>query len=497
MSDDDKKKNGAAKGPPSKGDDGAGDAGGESTEASKDEPKKASKDEPKKDEPKEASKDDDGDSGDDAADDEAKGEDEDEAPAEPPKAAAKEAKGKASSPWARSKDGDSAAAAKTAEPEAKAEAEAEEEEWPKAAWGAPLARIDKKWTRIEARLAWYVLVLEIATLCFAIFLSGMSSGSDGAAKNGLVLRGILGATALGIAAHFASRKHKHHTYVVTAAIVVGALLGPLWANKGVAYFGNFRGWLQTASILSLFGGVSNLAKRLTIWLALLGASVATAQGKHINVDVAMRFLTPKTRVPVALVGWLAGAIVCFAAVWGFVDQIAIENFKIEESRACPDDPNRACKIPTSERLGRMGHEMRRDLFLAGRQVSLDARSIPKVLAGDKFDGYLTPAEWNTWVRESEFTRYFPENDVKGLYAPEGSDVPRSPIVVIPGAVENIQELLIRELNLIFPFGFLMIGLRFVLRALLALSGHVKVDPNAAHADDDDHALEHEPQGGAK
>ena len=39
------------------------------------------------------------------------------------------------------------------------------------------------------------------------------------------------------------------------------------------------------------------SKRFTLWLALLGASVATAQGKHINVDVVMRFLSPRARVP--------------------------------------------------------------------------------------------------------------------------------------------------------------------------------------------------------
>jgi hypothetical protein len=32
----------------------------------------------------------------------------------------------------------------------------------------------------------------------------------------------------------------------------------------------------------------------------------------------------------------------------------------------------------------------------------------------------------------------------------------------------------------------MIALRFILRALLAISGHVRVDPDAAHEEDDVH-----------
>ncbi len=368
------------------------------------------------------------------------------------------------------------------------------DEWPVQPWGAPLARLDRKWTQLEARLAWWVLGLEIATLCFAVFMNGMSTGSDGAAKSGLVLRVVLTAGALGMAAHLGAKKHKHHDAIVTAAVVAGAVLGPLWANLGVDYFGNARNWIQNASVVSLVGGISNLAKRLTIWLALLGASVATAQGKHINVDVAMRFLKPRQRVPVAVVGWLASAIVCFAAVWGFIDQIAIENFKIEDVVNCPDDPKKACPIPVGKRLGEMAHHVRRDLFLAGRQISLDLKSIPKVASGAKYDQYLTPAEWNAWVRgEPDWTHHFPEADVKNMYvAEEASALPRSPIIVVPGAAENTQELLIRELNLIFPFGLFIIAVRFLLRCVLAISGQVKVDPDLAHADDeeDEKALDH-------
>jgi hypothetical protein len=58
-------------------------------------------------------------------------------------------------------------------------------------------------------------------------------------------------------------------------------------------------------------------------------------------------------------------------------------------------------------------------------------------------------------------------------------------------------LMVPVLNLVFPFGLLVIAIRFVLRTLLALSGWVKVDPNAAHGDEElAHAHDHSAQADA-
>ena len=40
-----------------------------------------------------------------------------------------------------------------------------------------------------------------------------------------------------------------------------------------------------------------------------------------------------------------------------------------------------------------------------------------------------------------------------------------------------------DLSLLFPWGFFVIGCRFIVRALLALGGAVSTDPNAAHGGD--------------
>jgi hypothetical protein len=310
------------------------------------------------------------------------------------------------------------------------------------------------------------------------------------------------AHAVGIVVHFATRKQStmvHHG-ASTVAAIAGWILGKFWGDAGVEYFSNLLAWMQNASFLVFFGGVSELAKRLTLWLALLGASVATAQGKHINVDVVMRFLSPKARVPVAILGWLTAALVSGAAAWGFFDDVAVEEFHAPASMPCPaGETKKICSAPPGSKIERVKHDIGTDLFLAGKQISLDLRTFPKVLGGTPYGKTMTPKEWNAWVREGSWGERFPAEDVKGLELPEDGSIEwRTPAVTsIPGGTEKIHMLMVPVLNLVFPFGLLVIAIRFVLRTLLALSGWVKVDPNAAHGDEElAHAHDHSAQGEA-
>jgi TRAP-type C4-dicarboxylate transport system permease small subunit len=378
----------------------------------------------------------------------------------------------------------------------------------KQSWGDPLARLDAKWTRLEARLAAGVLVSEIFALCAWISLKGLSAEYQVAAEgeknvSGVVFRGLLSAVVLGLLAMRATRPKTapgaaghdaevtRQNVVVTVAIVFGLAAGRLWANGGVEYFANFLNWMQSASLLMLIGGLRGVATRLTLWLALLGASLATANGKHINIDIVMRFLTPKMRVPVAVTGWLAAAVMCIAGAWGFFDHIAIALFHVRPFTTCSAGEAGAgksgqCPTPAGEKIGHVLHEMGTDAFVIGRQLSLDVGSFPRVVTGTKYNGYLTGAEWNTWVNDAAWTSHFPAEQVAGLLAP--ADRPKEfhiPAVSIPGGQE-VRGLLIKDADLIFPFGLLMIALRFILRSLLALSGHVQVDPDSAHREEDEH-----------
>ncbi len=372
---------------------------------------------------------------------------------------------------------------------------------PRAAWGDPLYRLELAWTRLETRLCAVVLMAEIAALCLWISLKGLSAEYGGGDRSGLVFRALFGAVVLGYAAHKATRPkaegeadpkaEQTHAIAVSIAVVVGMVGAYGWANRGTEYFSNVLNWMQNASSLTLVGGLRGVATRLTLWLALLGASLATAQGKHINVDVVMRFLTPKLRVPVAVLGWVAASVMCLAGVWGFFDHIAIESFHAPAMQPCDGDATKTCDAPPSKKLEKVEHALGEDLFLLGKQISLDVHSIPKVIGGTKYSEYMRTKDWNAFIGDPSWKEHFSPEDVEGLKLPEDQDQGHLPIISLPGSSENIPGLFIKDLNFIFPLGLLMIALRFLLRSALAISGHVIVDPDAAHGEPEVDEAQHE------
>jgi TRAP-type C4-dicarboxylate transport system permease small subunit len=365
---------------------------------------------------------------------------------------------------------------------------------PKQKWGEPLVKLDKAWTSFESKLCVWVLLAEIAALCFWIALKGLSSeySPGGGDVSGLVFRSLITSIVLGLAVHKATKppeasteKADRHAVFVTVAVFAGLLLGRVWVKTGVEYSSNLLNWLQNASLLMLVGGLRGLGTRFTLWLALLGASIATAKGKHINVDVVMRFLHPKMRVPVAVLGWIAAAAMCLAGVVGFADHIAIESYKAPATQPCPEDKNKDCDVYFGQKLDVVTRGVGDDFFLMGRQISLDLKSLPRVLVGTKYDGWMKASEWNAWLKDGNWGAHFKEDDVNNLLLPaDQPDALRSPAVNVPGGMEQARGLVIRDLNFVFPFGLLMIALRFLLRALLAVSGHVRVDPDAAHEEEE-------------
>jgi TRAP-type C4-dicarboxylate transport system permease small subunit len=365
---------------------------------------------------------------------------------------------------------------------------------PKQTWGEPLVRLDSAWTSLESRLCVWVLLAEIAALCFWIALKGLSSeySPGGGDVSGLVFRSLITSVLFGLVVHKATKPKdaraesvERHAWLVTIAVIVGLFAGRLWVKAGVEYSSNLLNWLQSASLLTLVGGLRGLGTRFTLWLALLGASIATAKGKHINVDVVMRFLAPKMRMPIAVLGWVAAATMCLAGVVGFADHIAISSFKAPATQPCPEDPNKDCDVLFAQKLDVVERGVSSDFFLMGRQISLDVRSLPRVLAGTKYDGWLKASEWNAWLTGADWAAHFKQEDVNNLLLPaDKPDAVRSPAVNVPGGMDQATGLVIRDLNFVFPFGLLMIALRFLLRALLAISGHVRVDPDAVHGEDD-------------
>jgi hypothetical protein len=361
-------------------------------------------------------------------------------------------------------------------------------------WAASVARLDDRWQLLESRICAAVLVAEIVALAAWIVLKGLSTDyQPGGNAAGLVCRSILTAAFLGVALHFGTRAigGRIHNASAAVGVLVGLFFARAWSHVGVHWASNLLNWLQNASSLMLIGGLRGLATRLTLWLALLGASLATSRGKHIHVDVFLRYLPEKTRPPAVVAGWLAAAAVCVGAVFGFADYIAIAEFRVSATQPCPEDASKSCDASAGYKLGAVAHEISSDLFLLGRQAALDARSLPRVVVGTPYDGWMTAAEWNSWLDSADWTGHFEKSAVDALHMdPSAPDAMRMPQVAVPGTGEQARGLLIREFNLVFPLGLAIIAIKFLMRALLVITGTIEIHPEADYEDEElQHAQE--------
>lgn len=350
-----------------------------------------------------------------------------------------------------------------------------------------LQRIDEAWQRLESRLCAGVLVAEIASLTIWIALKGLSSDyKPGENAAGVVFRAMVTAALLGVVADRATRKQPAtiHRGVTTGAVVFGLVAGRFWAHAGVEYASNILNFLQNASALMLIGGLRGLATRLTLWVALLGASLATSRGRHINVDVLVRYVPERLRLPTALAGQVTAMVVCFFGAIGFADYISISVFRADATHPCADDKTKTCDTSAGDKLAAVEHAMGSDFFLLGRQLSLDLGSWPRVLVGRPYDKWLTATEWNAWLDGADWKSHFDPVAVDALHMdPSAPGATRMPQVVAPGTGEQARGLLVRELDFVFPFGLLVIALKFLLRIVLILTGQVKIDLDSAHGDE--------------
>jgi hypothetical protein len=344
--------------------------------------------------------------------------------------------------------------------------------------GQALALLDQGWQRVESWLCAGVLVAEVISLTLWISLKGLSTDyTPGGNAAGLAYRCILTAALIGSVAHASARRGGAaiHRIAVLVAMALGLALGRSWVHAGVGWSSNVLNWLQNASALMLIGGLRGLATRLTLWLALLGASLAASRGTHIHVDVLTRYLPARQRAAAAMVGWLAAAAVCAAAVVGFVDYISIAEFRARAVQPCPGEESRSCDTPAAVKAGTVRRAISADLFLLGRQASLDGMSAPRVLAGRPYQ-WMTATEWNAWLDGADWTAHYGRAADALRMDPAAPDAVRMPQVAVPGSGEEARGLLIRELDLVFPFGLGVLAAKFLLRALLVWAG--RLDPRA-------------------
>ncbi|MBL8939438.1 MAG: hypothetical protein JNM69_33060 [Archangium sp.] len=305
-----------------------------------------------------------------------------------------------------------------------------------------LERIDTAWSRAELVLACVVSASLVASLLAWVVLKGLAAQTTSAFVAGAVLR----AAVLGLGGAALTWRFSKRSLATAAALLVGVGLGVVLRDVGVAWAGNVLGWAQDGSTLTLVGGLRGLATRLTLLLVLVGASIATAQGRHLTIDVVARMLPSTGRTVAAMTTGLVSATVCLVSAWGFFDFLAIDGF-----HARMDDA-------PSTKWSAVGSGLGRDVFLFSRQVALDVKVGPRVLGGTRWDTTLTGAEWNAWLDAADWSGVA---DVTALREqPEATHVP----LVVTGT-DAPRGLLVKPLSLVVPLGLLLLALRFLLWVL--------------------------------
>lgn len=296
-------------------------------------------------------------------------------------------------------------------------------------------RLDAWWAKVELGTSLAVLAALVGSLIVWVALKGLSSRTTDTFIAGLVFRATISATLAGVLGQWLWKGSR----LSWPLALFAAASSWLWRDAGADYFNNLLGWLQDGSLLTWFGGLRGLGTRLTLWLALLGASLATAAGRHVTIDAVSRSFGEAARRPLAYLGGVVAAAVCLMACWGFFDFSAVDGFKVSAG------------APAGEKFSVVARGVARHLSLASRQVRIDLAMASKVLRGLPWSRSLSGAEWNELLGDDPRLLAQREIDPEAL---------RSPLLSRPE--EASRGLFVKDFNLIVPFGLLMMALRFVL-----------------------------------
>lgn len=377
-----------------------------------------------------------------------------------------------------------------------------------AAWAKPFNTFDRAFTWFEIRLLMLVIFGLVVSMVAWVVLKGMAeplpppppdlsnvpmyvrwnavwaafatgTGSPDAGGNaGTTVRCLLGMSVFGALALAAVRRwgkkltSRQSNGVIAGAILVGGLLGPTWRAVGVDYAEHMLNWLQEGSSLTMFGGLRGVSTRLTILLALVGASLAAATGKHINIDVVVRFVPERLKKAVLVVCTVATMGVCVIASWGFFDYSSIDGFGADRHWTPGQKYDQVSKVAGQS------------FFLWRKQIGLDLDAAPHVIKGGRWDEptRLNGAQWNEMIEKGGFREQFTKEQVDALLTtPEALSEPRVPLVIAPD--RSARGLMIPIMNLFFPIGFLILAIRFGVRCILVLTGwHVDKEQGAGESE---------------
>ena len=335
-----------------------------------------------------------------------------------------------------------------------------------AEWALPLLKLERKWVWLETRMMFVSLLSLTVVLCFWICLRGMKEPLEAQVPAGTVFRALVGAAVLGTVAWHGAKGRVDELYrriATVVAIVIGVALAGTWRGVGITYFEQLLDWLQEGSSINLFGGLKGISTRLTMLVALIGGSLAASTGTHINIDVVVRLIPRATRKPVAILTAVATALVCLAASYGFLDHVAVTAYR------APVD------APMSEKVGKVTEEMGEQFFVWRKQIGLDLGALPHVLAGNEWnsDDRMKGKDWNAFLENGGFVERYGAEKVEAIKAPEADlESPWQPFVIIPDG--EAPGIMVHFMDLLWPVGFFMLFLKFLLQGVLIFAGQVRV-----------------------
>jgi C4-dicarboxylate transporter, DctM subunit len=292
--------------------------------------------------------------------------------------------------------------------------------------------LDFAFGRLERGLAVALLALLLGGLLFGVGLKGLSSGSE---VTGFFFRAAITSLAL---AGLASTLFRRRVLTVSLALLAVGVAWPL-RLFGVEWFQNLAAWIQEASVLCWFGGLRGLSTRVTVALIMVGAALATADGRHVSIDVLTRWLDGRSRQYWGNLNAVLSAAVCVITAIGFFDFVAIDSFGARSEDSW--------RVKTSQ-VAQVFVSHVEDLHT---QLSIDLFVAPRILKGTPYQQSLDGEEWNRLVASHSQAKDMQELDTLQK---------RVPLLMPPNVAP--RSLLLKDLNLLIPFGLLWVALRFLL-----------------------------------
>ena len=109
-----------------------------------------------------------------------------------------------------------------------------------------------------------------------------------------------------------------------SAIVLLIMIGAAFVQALLEVLAKRVGIDAAQSALESIGNIDHFLQTATLWLAFLGASLATHANKHIAIDVLDRLLGDNAKRIVKTITYLVAGLVSLALTWIFIEVIVKE-----------------------------------------------------------------------------------------------------------------------------------------------------------------------------